>query len=139
MLNDYGTIGNSILIKVISQEEVSKSGLVLKRTFGDGTPYIKGIVIKTGPGKVTQSGSRVPMVVAPGYEVALFGNDAMTIIIENEPYVITSEDMIIFYKPGSIHDYLAKEEFKKAEEKKTSKEVAPLMTPRGPDSFEAGG
>jgi len=98
MLDNIYVSGSNFLMSKI--EETVNGGLILPhgKALTDGTPYVRGTVVKVGPGKITASGVRCPPIIQVGDEVAIFGNDTFSIQIDGAMYIVTSEEMIIFGK-----------------------------------------
>lgn len=61
-------LGDHIIVKPLSNEEVTKAGIVLPDTVDKDRPE-RGEVIAVGPGRVLDNGSRSPMEVSVGQKV----------------------------------------------------------------------
>ena len=69
-------LGDHIVVKVLEEEQVTASGIVLPDTV-DKEKKAQGSVIAIGPGKMLENGSRAAMDVAVG-QIVLFKNGAAT-------------------------------------------------------------
>lgn len=93
MARTFQPLGDRIVIKPIEQEEVSKGGLVLPDTARERPQ--EGEVIATGPGRLTDEGSRIPMELAVGDKV-LYAKYAGTELKEDdEDYLVLRESDIL--------------------------------------------
>ncbi len=93
MARTFQPLGDRILIKPIEQEELSKGGLVLPDTARERPQ--EGEVIATGPGRLTEEGSRVPMELAVG-DTVLYAKYAGTELKEDdEDYLVLRESDIL--------------------------------------------
>jgi chaperonin GroES len=59
----------------------------------------RGVVLASGPGRITPSGAVVPLTVAPGMMV-LFGEHS-GIELEEKDHVMLREDEVLAYSPGA--------------------------------------
>ena len=87
-LNDH------VIIKPVSEDEVTKAGIVLPDTVDKEKPE-KGEVIAIGPGKLLDNGQRVPMSVKVGDKVMFKKYSPDEIKIDKEEYLIISESDIL--------------------------------------------
>lgn len=87
-------LNDKIIIKPISEDEVTKSGIVLPDTVDKEKPE-KGEVVATGPGKLLDNGQRAPMSVKVGDKVMFkkYGPDEIK-VGDEELLVISEEDII---------------------------------------------
>jgi chaperonin GroES len=86
-------LGDRVLVKPSSREEVTKSGIVLPDTAREKPQ--RGQVIAVGAGRLTEEGQHLPMDVKEGDEV-LFAKYAGTELkLEDEEYLILSEKDIL--------------------------------------------
>lgn len=87
-------LGDRIVVKGLSQEEVTKSGIVLPDTAKEEKPE-QGEIIAVGPGKVLENGQRAPLSVKVGEKVVFkkYGPDEVK--IDGEEYLILSEEDIL--------------------------------------------
>lgn len=85
---------NNVIVKTISQEETTKSGIVLPDTIDKEKPE-KGEVIAVGPGKVLDNGQLSKMTISVGQKVVFKKYSPDEIKIDNEDYLVLSESDII--------------------------------------------
>lgn len=87
-------LGDHIVVKMLKEEQVTASGIVLPDTV-DKDKKAEGQVVAIGPGKLLKSGSRAPMEVAVGDRVLFkkWGGDEVE--IEGEEYKILSSGDIL--------------------------------------------
>lgn len=87
-------LNDKIIIKPITEDEVTKSGIVLPDTVDKEKPE-KGEVVAAGPGKLLDNGQRAPMSVKVGDKVMFkkYGPDEIK-VGEEELLVISEEDII---------------------------------------------
>ncbi|MFA6511675.1 MAG: co-chaperone GroES [Patescibacteria group bacterium] len=87
-------LGDRIVVKGLSKEEVTKSGIVLPDTAEKEKPE-QGEVIAVGSGKLLENGQRAPLSVAVGEKVVFkkYGPDEVK--IDGEEYLILSEEDIL--------------------------------------------
>lgn len=83
-----------VVIKPLSKEEVTASGIVLPDTVDKEKP-MQGEVVAVGPGKRQDNGSIAPMTVKVG-DVVLFTKYAPDEVeIDDEEYLVIEEDKIL--------------------------------------------
>lgn len=87
-LNDY------ILVKSISKEEVTSSGIILPDTVDKERPE-HGEVVAVGPGKMLETGSRAPIDVQVGQKVMFKKFAPDPVKVENEEYLVIRNDDIV--------------------------------------------
>lgn len=85
---------DNVLIKAISEDEVTKAGIVLPDTADKEKPE-QGEVIAVGPGKLLENGQRAPMSVAVGNKVLFKKYSPDEIKIDGEEYLVISESDVI--------------------------------------------
>ena len=87
-------LNDKIIIKPISEDEITKAGIVLPETVDKEKPE-KGEVIAVGPGKLLESGQRAPLSVKVGDKIMFkkYGPDEIK-VGEEELLVISEEDVI---------------------------------------------
>lgn len=87
-------IGDRVVVHGLSQEEVTKSGIVLPDTAKEEKPE-QGEIIAVGPGKLLENGQRAPLAVKVGDKVVFkkYGPDEVK--IDGEEYLILSEEDIL--------------------------------------------
>ena len=87
-------IGGNILVKPIEEESKTASGIVLPDTVDKEKPQ-KGEVIALGTGKLNEDGEKIPFNVKVGDIVVFKKYSPDEISIDDEDYLIMSEDDIL--------------------------------------------
>ncbi len=87
-------LSDHILIEPISQEEKTKSGILLPQTVEKERPE-QGKVIAVGPGRRLSSGKRVPMEVKKGDKVLFTKYGPSEIKVGDKEYLIAKEEDIL--------------------------------------------
>lgn len=87
-------LSNNIVIKALSGEETTKSGIILPDTIDKEKPE-QGEVIAVGPGKLLENGSRVELSVKIGNKVVFKKYSPDDIKIDGEEYLVISENDIL--------------------------------------------
>ena len=87
-------LSDHVLIKPITREEKTKSGIVLPDTASKEKPE-QGKVIAVGPGKMLTSGKRQVMSVKKGQTVLFTKYGPNEIEVEDKEYLIAREDDIL--------------------------------------------
>lgn len=87
-------VGGNILVKPITQEKVSKAGIVLPDTIDKEKPQ-KGEIIALGTGRVTSDGKKVAFNVKVGDVVVFKKYSPDEIEVNGESYLIMDEDAIL--------------------------------------------
>jgi len=87
-LNDH------VIIKAITENEVTKSGIIMPDTVDKEKPE-KGEVVAIGAGKLLESGQRAPMTVRIGDKVMFKKYSPDEIKVGGEEYLVISESDII--------------------------------------------
>jgi chaperonin GroES len=86
-------LGDRVLVRPLSRETVTKSGIVLPDTAKEKPQ--EGEILAVGPGKVLDNGKRTALEVSVGQKV-LFARYAGTEVkVENEEYLILRESDIM--------------------------------------------
>jgi chaperonin GroES len=86
-------LGDRIIAKATSAEEVTKGGIVLPDTAKEKPQ--EGEVIAIGPGKLLDSGKLIPMDVKVG-DTIIYGKYGGTEIkVEGEEYIILRQDDVL--------------------------------------------
>ncbi len=86
-------LGDRVLVRPLSRETVTKSGIVLPDTAKEKPQ--EGEILAVGPGKVLDNGKRTALEVNVGQKV-LFARYAGTEVkMENEEYLILRESDIM--------------------------------------------
>jgi chaperonin GroES len=87
-------LSDHILIEPISQEEKTKSGILLPETVEKDRPE-QGKVIAVGPGKRLSSGKRVAIEVKKGDKVLFTKYGPSEIKVGDKEYLIAKEEDIL--------------------------------------------
>lgn len=87
-------LGDHVIVKALNKEEVSKSGIILPDTMDKEKPE-KGTVVATGPGKLTENGSRGAMSVKAGDTVVFKKYSPDEVKIDKEEFLVISESDIL--------------------------------------------
>lgn len=87
-------LGDRVLLKPISQEEKTESGIIIPDTAKEKKPQ-EGEVLAVGPGKVNEQGEQVPPQVEAGQRVMFRKYGPDEIEIGEETYLIVSESDIL--------------------------------------------
>lgn len=83
-----------VIVKPITEDEVTKAGIVLPDTVDKEKPE-KGEVVAVGPGKIMDNGQRAEMSVAVGDKVMFKKYSPDEIKVDGDEYlVITDSDII---------------------------------------------
>jgi chaperonin GroES len=85
---------DNVVIKTLSQEEVTKSGIVLPDTVDKEKPE-KGEVVAIGPGKRLDSGQIAEMSVKVGDKVVFKKYSPDEVKLDEEEYLVLNESDII--------------------------------------------
>ena len=87
-------LGDNIIVKPVSKEETTKSGIILPETLDKEKPE-QGEVIAVGPGKILDNGNRSPMEVKIGDKIIFkkyspdeFKIDGQEVLVLNQSDVI---------------------------------------------------
>ena len=93
MARKFAPLGDRVVIKPTTREEVSVGGIVLPETAKEKPQ--EGEIIAVGPGRVTEDGKRIAVEVTKGERV-LFSRYAGTEVKEgDQDYVILREGDIL--------------------------------------------
>ncbi len=87
-------IHSNVVLKPITEDQVTKSGIVLPDTVEKERPE-KGEVIAVGEGRLLNDGQRAAMSVKQGDTVMFKKYSPDEVKIEGETYLVISEDDII--------------------------------------------
>ncbi|MBP8672856.1 MAG: co-chaperone GroES [Synergistales bacterium] len=82
-------LGDRVVVKVLTQEEKTKGGIVLPDTAKEKPQ--EGEVISVGSGRVLDNGQKLPLEVKVGDRVIFSKYAGTEIKIEGEEYLILSE------------------------------------------------
>lgn len=83
-----------VIVKPITENETTKSGIVLPDTVDKEKPE-KGEVVAIGPGKLMENGQRAPMSVKAGDKVMFKKYSPDEIKVDGEEYLVISEGDIM--------------------------------------------
>jgi chaperonin GroES len=83
-----------VIVKPITEDEVTKAGIVLPDTVDKEKPE-KGEVVAVGPGKIMDSGQRAEMSVKVGDKVMFKKYSPDEIKVDGEEYLVISDSDII--------------------------------------------
>lgn len=86
-------LGDRIIVKPTAGEEVTKGGIVLPDTAKERPQ--EGEVIAVGPGKVLESGAKVPVEVKVGDKVIYSKYGGAEVKIKGDEYVILRQDDVL--------------------------------------------
>ncbi|KRT35760.1 chaperonin GroS [Acetomicrobium hydrogeniformans ATCC BAA-1850] len=86
-------LGDRVVIKVLSQEEKTKGGIVLPDTAKEKPQ--EGEVVAVGSGRVLENGQKLPLEVKVGERVIFSKYAGTEVKIEGEEYLILSERDIL--------------------------------------------
>ena len=89
-------IGDRVVVKPEPEEEKTKSGIVLPDTAKEKPQ--EGTVIAVGPGRVLDSGQRVPLEVKVGDKIIYSKYGGTEIKIDGEEYIILNERDLLAIK-----------------------------------------
>jgi len=87
-------LNDNIIVKPVSKEEVTKSGIVLPDTLDKERPE-KGQVIAVGDGKILDNGQRSPMSVKVGDIVMFKKYSPDEIKVDDQEYLVISQENIL--------------------------------------------
>jgi chaperonin GroES len=87
-------IGGNILVKAVSEQKASASGIVLPDTVDKEKPQ-KGKVVALGTGKLSHDGKKISFNVKVGDLVIFKKYSPDEITIDSEEYLIMDEDAIL--------------------------------------------
>ena len=87
-------LGSRVIISPVEEEKTTESGIVIPETAEKERP-VKGKVLSVGPGKVTDSGERIPVSVKEGDMVLFKKYGPDEIEIEGEKYLVADEEDIL--------------------------------------------
>ena len=87
-------LGNNVVVKGITIDATTKSGIVLPDTADKERPE-QGEVKAVGPGRILDNGQNATMSVKPGDKVLFKKYSPDEIKVEGEEYLVLSESDII--------------------------------------------
>lgn len=85
---------DNIIVKMIEEKEITKSGIVLPDTIDKEKPQ-KGEVIATGTGKISTDGKVIPMEVKVGDKVLFRKYSPDEIKVDGEEYLVMTQSDVI--------------------------------------------
>lgn len=91
---DIKPLDDRVLIEPVSQEEKTKSGIVLPDTADKEKPE-QGKVIAVGPGRIDSNGKRISMTVKVGDTVLFTKYGPSEVKIDKKEYLIAKEEDIL--------------------------------------------
>ena len=91
---NFKPLSNHLFIEPLTDEAVTKSGIVLPDTAEKEKP-MQGTVIAVGPGKLNDKGERIPMSVKIGDKVLFKKYGPDEIEVEKKKYLVGDEDDIL--------------------------------------------
>ena len=87
-------IGDHIVVKPLTQEETSASGIIIPATVDKERPE-RGEVLAVGPGKMLENGSRSAMDVKPGDNVVFKKYAPDELKIDKEEFLVIRMDDVM--------------------------------------------
>lgn len=87
-------LGNRVIVKPMSKEEVTKSGIILPDTVNKERPE-QGDVVEVGPGLLLENGTRQAMSVKAGDRVMFKKYSPDEIKLDEEEYLVLAETDIM--------------------------------------------
>ncbi len=87
-------LGDRVVVKPLSQEEVTASGIIMPATVDKERPE-RGEVIAIGPGKRLDNGSFAPVGVKVGDKIVFKKYSPDEVKIDKEEYLVISESDIM--------------------------------------------
>ena len=86
-------LGDRVLVKALSRETVTRSGIVLPDTAKEKPQ--EGEILAVGPGKVMDNGKRTTLEVSVGQKVLFAKYGGTEVKLEGEEYLILRESDIM--------------------------------------------
>jgi chaperonin GroES len=86
-------LGDRIIVKVASQEEVTRGGIVLPDTAKEKPQ--EGEVIAVGPGRVLDNGKTAPVEIGVGDKVLFAKYGGTEVKVDGEEYIILRQDDVL--------------------------------------------
>jgi len=86
-------LSNHIFVEPVSEEKVTKSGIIIPDT-AEEKPMV-GRAIAVGPGKVNDQGKIIPMTVKIGDRVLFTKYAPNEIKVESKEYLVIREDDVL--------------------------------------------
>lgn len=70
----YEPLYDRLIVKLTQPDDRTAGGLYIPQMAHDGTPYLTAEVVAVGQGRITSSGSTVPLLVKVGDVIVFFRN-----------------------------------------------------------------
>ena len=86
-------IRDRILVKPADAETKTAGGLFIPNNAKEGP--VRGTVVSTGTGRITDDGTVVPLVVSEGSTVMYLKGAGQTVKVDNTDHLILTEDQIL--------------------------------------------
>ncbi|MBI4498478.1 MAG: co-chaperone GroES [Chloroflexi bacterium] len=86
-------LGDRVVVRPITREEVTAAGIVLPDTAKDRPQ--EGEIMAVGPGRLTEEGKVIPMELKTGDKVIFSKFAGTEVKVENQEYLIMSERDIL--------------------------------------------
>ena len=86
-------IRDRILVKPADAETKTAGGLFIPDTATEGP--VRGTVIKTGSGRVSEDGTVVALVISEGDDIMYLKGAGQKVQVNNEDHIILTEDHIL--------------------------------------------
>jgi chaperonin GroES len=90
----FKPIRDIVLIKRETQE-VSKGGIILPSTTSDSKTFFEGMVLATGDGILTESGSVAPLRIKTGDRVMFSKSGCIDIKLDDDNFLVMREENIL--------------------------------------------
>ena len=87
-------IGDRLIVKALTKEEVTKSGIILPDTIDKERPE-QGEVIAAGPGRMLDTGAIAPMKVKVGDKIVFKKYSPDEVKIDDEEFLVISESDVM--------------------------------------------
>ena len=87
-------LGDRVLVRPISKEEKTKSGIIIPDTATKERPE-EGEILAIGPGKLDENGKRIPMEIEVGQKVMFTKYGPSEVKIDGEELLVVKEDDIL--------------------------------------------
>ncbi len=93
-MSNIEPLHDKVVVKPLSKEEVTKSGIVIPDTVDKEKP-MEGEVIAVGPGRFDESGKRMPMSVKVGDTVLFTKYAPDEVEIDEDEFLVIEESKIL--------------------------------------------
>lgn len=88
-------IGDKILVAITSEEKVTSSGIVLSPEAAAKSRVCEGLILCTGPGRMSSEGEVIPMPVKAGDTIKFREFGAEEVNIEGEEYLVVRANDVL--------------------------------------------